>query len=746
MNVRLPNGQIINNVPEDATKEAIMAKAIQSGLATETDFQDLAQEPTPPEFSLGEKIVGAAEVVGTMATGLPADIAGGAAGVMRGTVGGVESLLQGEDFSTGFGKAGAEAVQATKDIVGYEPQTEAGKEYMNILSEFYPIKKIGEIAQAYEQKMLDMGQAADAGALRTSLAVAGPIAFLDFVGGKIPGQAAKIPAKAAAKADVEAADLQKQLEPPAAEPTDTGIEGVAQLAQKGTPEELALAVNPDADFYKASDELGINTEPLASFASQNPQYRAVEQGLASIPASQLDIQSRQYISDVSQAADNMIEKYGGTLDKAELSTRFQDDMIRTIDDIYESESKVYDSIQAALPGRTRVQPTNILSFIDQKVAASGGWEAFAKQNPRLAKMYRQLKPKTKSKKGAFDFVTGREKVIKTTEQPTYEVLNDIRREIGQQLGRKGDTSFKSTETGLLKAIYGRLKEDQNAAAMKLDNGQQLIESADGLTIQRKQLEDNMTTLLGKNLQKDLMPEVGAAIKGLAKGNITKFQETVNAIPKKYRQEVMVSALNDIFRGMGAHNKAFDPTQFTKFMNELNRSPATKKLLYSNLPKGAPQAVESLAKVSKGISVALGDRVPTGRVAAFFDDNDGFLRKLMAGGATLAASKAGGPLGGMAVSELLKQSTDAAKSTGDLLASPGFQKVIRSAVKDGVSEGLDITRKTLALEKALEKSAKYKRWARTLDESSAAQLASMGFVNYLLTQEDEPSTPLSQSQQ
>jgi len=44
MNVTLPNGQVINGVPEGTTKAQVMRKAIAAGLATENDF---AQAPKP---------------------------------------------------------------------------------------------------------------------------------------------------------------------------------------------------------------------------------------------------------------------------------------------------------------------------------------------------------------------------------------------------------------------------------------------------------------------------------------------------------------------------------------------------------------------------------------------------------------------------------------------------------------------------------------------------------------------------
>jgi len=199
---------------------------------------------------------------------------------------------------------------------------------------------------------------------------------------------------------------------------------------------------------------------------------------------------------------------------------------------------------------------------------------------------------------------------------------------------------------------------------------------------------------------------------------------------------VVSALNDIFRGRGVNNQSFDATQFTKFMKELNRSPTTKKLLYDNFPEGAPAALDNLFTVSEGISKAFGERITTGRLGALFDENSGMLRKLMSGGVAIAASKIAGPLGGMGVAELMKQSTDVAKTTGKLLASPAFQKTIRQAVTDGVVDGKAISKKTEAMEKSLAKSKQYKEWADTLSESDKAKLASMGLTHYLLTQDEE----------
>lgn len=70
MNVELPNGTIIRDVPEGTTKDAIMAKAISSGLATKADFgveQDSIEPPPVDEPTTGDRSF--LERIGNVITG-----------------------------------------------------------------------------------------------------------------------------------------------------------------------------------------------------------------------------------------------------------------------------------------------------------------------------------------------------------------------------------------------------------------------------------------------------------------------------------------------------------------------------------------------------------------------------------------------------------------------------------------------------------------------------------------------------
>ena len=161
----------------------------------------------------------------------------------------------------------------------------------------------------------------------------------------------------------------------------------------------------------------------------------------------------------------------------------------------------------------------------------------------------------------------------------------------------------------------------------------------------------------------------------------------------------------------------------------------KGALYKNLPDGAQSKLNNLHKVSKGVSEALGEKITTGRITSLFDQNKGLVSKLMDTGVrTMAAAKAG-PLGATAVNEFLAGSTDVAKNADTVLSSPAFQNIVKQAVKDGVTEGAQASDKLRKMEGNFAKTKAYKEWEKTLSEATKTQLATGGFVAYLLGGEE-----------
>lgn len=170
MNVTLPNGQVINGVPEGTSKEEIAQKAISSGLAKESDFGDLFATPevgdniekpeagavnpvTPddpyflpieegqtkavPDATGGSKefadFTPSESVVGALETGL-STLTGGTTGVLTGSVGGLVGMLG--DLANVLTPEEAQELQKRWAAYGtYQPKTEAGQAQVRAIGE-----------------------------------------------------------------------------------------------------------------------------------------------------------------------------------------------------------------------------------------------------------------------------------------------------------------------------------------------------------------------------------------------------------------------------------------------------------------------------------------------------------------------------------------------------------------------------------------------------------------------------------
>jgi hypothetical protein len=153
------------------------------------------------------------------------------------------------------------------------------------------VRDVGLGKSAGQQAFDVTGSPAIATAFETA-----PVLLEEATGGLIGRTAG---AAQAAKAQAKTQSAQKALQAieqsKTGPVTDAGLQDIAETIQKGTPEEIAGIVQADPKFFLAADELGISTEPLASFASKNPQFRDVSGALQKVPGSVLDVQARNLI-------------------------------------------------------------------------------------------------------------------------------------------------------------------------------------------------------------------------------------------------------------------------------------------------------------------------------------------------------------------------------------------------------------------------------------------------------------------
>jgi hypothetical protein len=560
----------------------------------------------------------------------------------------------------------------------------------------------------------------------------------DIAGVLVPGGAAKSGVSSAvAKSRLRVGDAEKAVKAAndvrSGKVAETSVQDVANAVKQGSEEDIAAIVQADPKFYQAVDALGIDAEPLASFASKNPQFRSISNALEVAVGSELEPQAFRFIEATAKAADDLITNYGGTIDKAQLGLDFKRDALKNIENLYDSTDDVYGQLRNIVDEKQRFAAPATVAFLEELQAAD-------KLSPKLASVLKQLKPRDKKTQGnvTVNPATGAriDSSVNEVINPKLGRIDILRRQFGQAVG-KGSGAFKDQETGLNKAIYARLTGDLDGISESIGgDALALSDAGKGLVRQRKQLEDNLTSLLGKDLNQALSVNVGGAIKNLSKGEVDRFSQVVNAIPKQQRSSIILSSMNDVFKGNAVGKQAFDATQFTKWYQTINRSPAAKKALFDNLPKESKVAIDNLFEVSRGISRSLGQKRATG-ISKLFDQDVGLIRKLLGSSAVKAAiALKGGPVGSAAssqITELFSQATDQAKTATSLLASDNFKEVVRQSVKEGVFDGNKASEKLKNAEKQLMKSTKYKKWLESLDDK--AGLAG-GLIGYLSTQQQE----------
>ncbi|MCW4985706.1 MULTISPECIES: hypothetical protein [Enterobacter] len=497
-----------------------------------------------------------------------------------------------------------------------------------------------------------------------------------------------------------------------------GILNVTRPALRGSEkstEELAYAVNPSRDILDAARRLEIDELLIPSHYSTNTSYQAIEQGLKSVPGSQLDAQEKRAIEALAAKTDDLISEYGGATDKSELSKRFKGQQMIQIQKLGEKSDALFKQVDGAIPGKTLVGTRTIMDHLNERVSDLGGVEF-------LSDMERYL----------F-------KNMADTAMPTYARLSKVRQELGSAINKK-QGPFKDMDAGELKLLYGKLSEDQQQVANFYGVGD-LYRTGNELVGQRKVLEKNLENLLGKDLSGAITTKTGQGIRNLAKGDYKTLSQVLKRVPEGSRQEIILSGLNDAFIQGSRKEKQLNVPGFVDWFEGVKRNPEAMKLINENLPAGAIKRLDDIFEVSRGIRNAKSKEISTGRINSLlnqFDKEDGALAKIFGAAgkmtAATAAGAAGGPVASAAVSTalpLLGRAKDARTvATDKLLVSRDF----RETTKQIAAGKAETPEQRQRLEALLERSDAFKQWKKTLSGNELQALTRQGFINWLTGEE------------
>lgn len=497
--------------------------------------------------------------------------------------------------------------------------------------------------------------------------------------------------------------------------------GVKDLAQEtaaaatsgaeGRISDLASKIELNPARVAAAEREGVQA-PIAVLTDQSPVQEIV--GAASaVPGSKTSEELVRFSKELTKRAEDFVEKSSGYLDKEVVSESLKGSMQKQIKDLSDQSSAIYRQIDSAVPADTIVNAKALRAEIAR----------------RGAKSQKGVGGLTKVEQDVFSTIQGK---------PTYFDIDRLRKDIGASIG-KVEGTYTNEQTAVLKDMYSKLTQLQEGVADQVGVGAgDLWRQAKELDKARFAIQENSEFLFGKNNVGSIMPKLESSLAMLAKGNNKNFNEIVGSIPEKQRPAVISGALDSILRKSYAGDVRLDANGFAKWYNQLGRSQSNKSALMSELPEGAEKRLDDLYLLAQGLSNVTNNRVRTGVVNSIFknfEESDGLVAKLYniseKAAETPIIGAALGPTGRIIASTAkmaAKEKTPVIEAADNLLASPEFRTAVLS---------MDLpAKKRAAAMKKLESTDSYKKYISSQSKARAAQIASVGLIPFLVSEEEE----------
>ncbi|NMV36917.1 hypothetical protein [Ralstonia insidiosa] len=470
-----------------------------------------------------------------------------------------------------------------------------------------------------------------------------------------------------------------------------GAEGKPFGLDKQTARQvLATQGAPDAETLASAKRLGIEDNLQADHLTANQAYRELAQAIKSTPGSLARAEEMQGLQAVGQRAMQIIDAAGGSRDLSQLSSQIKGELMTTQQQLEQKAEGLYNALKQDVPSQTPAAAQNVLGFVEQRAADLGG----AKNLSPIEKMIQaKLAPKEVPMTINGQQVRPSDVGMPTQyQQPTYTLLDDVRKAIGAGLRNQGP--FKDADSGLLKALYANISEDQRSALSGVPGALEKFDAARAAVQMRKSVEDDLTSLFGKQLGDSVVGKLGTAMSALPKGDETKLIELLKSVPAGMRQQVTASGLAYAF-GKATKNGELNFKAFADWMDGLKKNSAAFNAVMGNLPADTRTQLLDLAKVSRGISDATRESITTGRIMAAREElnahADNMVGKVMnkareaavghvgtaiSAGAAHVAGPVGAGLSHAVISALSRGKPDVMKAADELIASPEFQQLAK----------------------------------------------------------------------
>jgi hypothetical protein len=480
----------------------------------------------------------------------------------------------------------------------------------------------------------------------------------------------------------------------AREATEAGITPEVESASKIN---LARQADVDSDVAQAAKNVGLYEDIPISAMSRNVQYQQLEQAIANMPGTAVNVQQAEAIKKLARVTDELIERFGGRADPSALNTEMQDSIFDNINSLRTQSGLLYDDIAETIPPETLVDVRPLRSYLDKQISILGT---------------ENLSPAEKT----LNKILGGDEEITDI---TYGLLDKQRKRVGERLGkaRKGqlfsdDTSFELSE------LYDVITDTQGQALEAVSPDARAIwDTAKGLIESRKALENSTIVLFGKDAMENALNKLGKGVTGISSGEIKILQKTMDAMPEEYRSVAAVTALQAAFTAGGRGSSRTSLGGFASWYENANKNRKSLEELYKYLPEGVPEFMDNLGKVAVSWASATRQAKPTGSINSIFrnfDQESGWVDRL------IGLSVTGRVVRG-AIDKISEASAPSLEMASNLMASQAFKRYAERMVSGKSTERV--------LE-SLYRTSPYKAWVSQLPDRSKKIILATGLSNYL----------------
>lgn len=469
-------------------------------------------------------------------------------------------------------------------------------------------------------------------------------------------------------------------------------------------ETLQTVVRPDPGIQRSVTELGLEQVTPARILSGNPQYRQVEEALSKIPGTAMANSEKQFIEELSARTGQFIEEFGGSRSVISVDANLKTQIINDINDLRSRSDAIYNTLSESINPRTKIRNVSILrGDLLRRARDLGGITNLSQPEQRVL---RELRTAVRGK------------------GLTYARLDELRKEIGASL-QNSQGPFADAATFQLSRLYDGLTALQDAALRDIDPSlASQWELAKSLISQRKALEESTTAIAGKELTKDIIPQLSRSLVRLSSGSAGDFNRIINAIPEYLREEAIVTAMGAVFTGGGRTATELVPGSYAAWWKKVTRDAGARRLLFKNLPEGAPRFLNNLAKIADSYATSRAAVPPTGITQGIiksmeqFNFDRGFIHRIVGMS----------PIGGETLSGIFKKgltAPDTVEAATDLMASAPFRRIVNRRF---AGESTD------RAEEAFSKTKTYLDWLNTIPAVQRERVLAVGLTDYLFGDE------------